>query len=1092
MKSTLTALLSINLMLITSACGSNDSSLGNLDKGNQTDKKAPTLTINSPTPADNYNSDFASVILGGTARDNKGVNEVNWRCSTGCSGSGSATGTTDWHTGEINLADGENTIIVTAHDAAGNTGDDIIVVSYLPLPNAAPVITLIGDPLKTLYIGDVYNEPGATGMDAEDGDISHWITINNDSVDTTQAGSYQVTYNLTDSDGNEADTVIRTVEVRETSSGGQDVVSETSECYDRIVTGGQSCAADSIRCVGAGQEYDTNNGLKSAFDSALDNMQPGDAMCIRGGVYTYSGSGALIDIDASKNCSADSGRCFIASYPNELAILHGAGSESSFQNLVIKGGNEPDDSRGQYAAFVVGDHWDIGFLEMRYFIGDSSFAGVLLAGDHLRLHHNHIHNIWSDLIRNRAMVGSDDSGVGAGHPLVDSDEPDASDILIDKNYLHHSRAGIGISIYPTGSGDLSQIFNITMAYNVLHSSGWRPDGTFQPCSSSASNCVTGNFGELGSSVWGNSDSITLQKNCHIGDPVTKVRCWDITIKHNIVFKAADDCIDTTVGRMTLMSNIAWYCGPAARRGLKDFLPGSGPRRNFGNLALGTSPMMRGDWNEPNMPFFYQGTEWRVSGDNEFLVYNNSLAFWGRSGIDLLVQSNMAPSTFDSLKVKNNLGFGSPENFRYNGNISNRDESNNFSGIGGSEQVALGTSDFTGTDISLDWTQNATNEEIHRHLWLQFYNKFKPAAGSPLINAGIAIDGVHCTNPDPVYPYPLSTGYDDSCLHWTGSAPDIGAFESSGNGSGDGDSGSERPWEDITDRIIGFGKNVTGGKGAPLCHVTTLAASGAGSLRACAEQSAAAWIVFDVSGTISLDEAIDVQSNKTIDGRGADITLTGDGLLLDEGVENIIVHNIRIINSLTDKERDAITIYGDVKGVWIDHCTFSNFTDGLIDITVRSTDITLSWNHFYDHGKAVLISASDNDSFDDIIRVTQHHNFFDNITERSPRIRYGKVHAFNNYLRDWGYYGMRSAITAELFVENNIFEPGGSHNGVESLNNGYIRASGNLLNGTNIETVNPDAVFVPSDYYSYTAEIANEALKTKLLQQTGWQETPLPN
>lgn len=141
--------------------------------------------------------------------------------------------------------------------------------------------------------------------------------------------------------------------------------------------------------------------------------------------------------------------------------------------------------------------------------------------------------------------------------------------------------------------------------------------------------------------------------------------------------------------------------------------------------------------------------------------------------------------------------------------------------------------------------------------------------------------------------------------------------------------------------------------------------------------------------------------------------------------------------------------------------------------------------------AVLISADDKHTFDDIIRVTMHHNFFENFNERAPRLRYGKVHAFNNYLRDWGYYGMRSAVTGELFVENNIFEPGGSNNGVESLNNGYIRAEGNLLNSANIEIVNSDAVFDPSDYYSYRAETADETLRTKLLQQTGWQDTPLP-
>ncbi|WP_282055020.1 Ig-like domain-containing protein [Maribacter luteus] len=75
-----------------------------------------------------------------------------------------------------------------------------------------PEITLIGGDI-TLTVGDTYVEEGATAMDAEDLDISGDIVIDASAVDTNTAGSYQVTYNVTDSDGNPATEVLRTVTV---------------------------------------------------------------------------------------------------------------------------------------------------------------------------------------------------------------------------------------------------------------------------------------------------------------------------------------------------------------------------------------------------------------------------------------------------------------------------------------------------------------------------------------------------------------------------------------------------------------------------------------------------------------------------------------------------------------------------------------------------------------------------------------------------------------------------------------------------------------------------------------------------------------
>ena len=71
----------------------------------------------------------------------------------------------------------------------------------------------------------------------------------------------------------------------------------------------------------------------------------------------------------------------------------------------------------------------------------------------------------------------------------------------------------------------------------------------------------------------------------------------------------------------------------------------------------------------------------------------------------------------------------------------------------------------------------------------------------------------------------------------------------------------------------------------LCTVTTLANTGTDSLRDCATRAGGQWVVFSVSGTITLASTIYLPSNKVLDGRGQDITLTsttdfpaGNGML----------------------------------------------------------------------------------------------------------------------------------------------------------------------------------------------------------------------
>ena len=100
-------------------------------------------------------------------------------------------------------------------DDAGNTATEVtrtVVNTAIPVP----VITLVGDTQITVEVGSTYTDLGATASDNYDGDITaDIVTVNN--VDTSVIGSYTVTYNVTDSSGNAASEVTRTVSVTDTT-----------------------------------------------------------------------------------------------------------------------------------------------------------------------------------------------------------------------------------------------------------------------------------------------------------------------------------------------------------------------------------------------------------------------------------------------------------------------------------------------------------------------------------------------------------------------------------------------------------------------------------------------------------------------------------------------------------------------------------------------------------------------------------------------------------------------------------------------------------------------------------------------------------
>jgi hypothetical protein len=111
---------------------------------------------------------------------------------------------------------GSNTVTYDVADSSGNAAVQVTRTVDVVLDVVPPVITLVGADPVSVEAGSPYVDAGATALDNVDGDLTGAIvTIN--PVDTGVLGPYLVTYDVTDSSGNAAVQVTRTVNVVDTT-----------------------------------------------------------------------------------------------------------------------------------------------------------------------------------------------------------------------------------------------------------------------------------------------------------------------------------------------------------------------------------------------------------------------------------------------------------------------------------------------------------------------------------------------------------------------------------------------------------------------------------------------------------------------------------------------------------------------------------------------------------------------------------------------------------------------------------------------------------------------------------------------------------
>ncbi|WP_241434067.1 immunoglobulin-like domain-containing protein, partial [Listeria riparia] len=98
---------------------------------------------------------------------------------------------------------GTYNVTYSVTDAAGNTATKTITVTVNDAPDTTKPEITASD--KTLTVGDSFDpKAGVTATDNKDGDITSKIQVTSNNVDTSKAGTYNVTYSVTDAAGNTA------------------------------------------------------------------------------------------------------------------------------------------------------------------------------------------------------------------------------------------------------------------------------------------------------------------------------------------------------------------------------------------------------------------------------------------------------------------------------------------------------------------------------------------------------------------------------------------------------------------------------------------------------------------------------------------------------------------------------------------------------------------------------------------------------------------------------------------------------------------------------------------------------------------------
>ncbi len=197
---------------------------------------------------------------------------------------------------------------------------------------------------------------------------------------------------------------------------------------------------------------------------------------------------------------------------------------------------------------------------------------------------------------------------------------------------------------------------------------------------------------------------------------------------------------------------------------------------------------------------------------------------------------------------------------------------------------------------------------------------------------------------------------------------------------------------------GFGAAATGGRGGRVLAVTTLAASGPGSLQHALDQAGPRTVVFRVSGVIQGIPVL-TQPDVTVAGQTSPggvilrgLLIEGDGVCEADGCplpsvlpRNFIMRHLRLRPAGTGD--DGLRLHRAKLGI-IDHVSVGNASDEAVQISF-SSDITVQRSLFAEttggHAEfgGMLLNYSDPTRGFPLTRLSIHHNMWNRIVGRLP-------------------------------------------------------------------------------------------------------------
>ncbi|MCH7232489.1 hypothetical protein L0U85_16745 [Glycomyces sp. L485] len=284
---------------------------------------------------------------------------------------------------------------------------------------------------------------------------------------------------------------------------------------------------------------------------------------------------------------------------------------------------------------------------------------------------------------------------------------------------------------------------------------------------------------------------------------------------------------------------------------------------------------------------------------------------------------------------------------------------------------------------------------------------------------------------------------------------------------------------------------------------------------CNRASTSTPVIIEVSGTINhgntdkvsgdscdtADDVIELKriSNVTIVGVGGGAVFDQIGIHIRESsniiIQNVNVRNVKKSGSPTSNGGDAIGMEADVRNVWVDHVTLeasggeSEGYDALFDLKNNTRYVTLSYSILRNSGRGGLVGSSDGDSGNSFI--TYHHNLYQNIDSRTPLLRAGTAHTYNNHFTGINKSGINSRFGASVQVDNNYFEDSKDVLGTFYTDDmGYWEVSGNIYDnvtwssdGSDNHPAGPNPQSTTSVSIPYGYDLDDAGCVPEVLQET---------